>query len=51
MNGDAHATRPSISTRIDAWRQLFAAAHEISLGASPSELPPYGDCHVAAQRP
>lgn len=51
MSGDEHMPRRSIFTRIDAWRQLFAAAHEISLGASPSELPPYGDCHVAAQRP
>jgi Trypsin len=51
MDGDEHTEKPSIFTRIDAWRQLFAAAHEISLGASPSELPPFGDCHVAPQRP
>jgi hypothetical protein len=51
MSGDEHTSRPSLSTRVDAWRQLFAAAQEISLGASPSELPPFGDCHVAPQRP
>jgi hypothetical protein len=50
MRGDEHP-RPSLSTRVDAWRQLFAAAQEISLGASASELPPFGDCHVAPQRP
>jgi hypothetical protein len=37
----------SLFTRVDVWPQLFSAAHEISGGASPSELPPYGECHVA----
>jgi hypothetical protein len=31
-------------TRLDVWRSLFAAAREISNGASPSELPPYRSC-------
>jgi hypothetical protein len=31
-------------TRLDAWRGLFAAAREISNGASSSELPPYRSC-------
>lgn len=31
-------------TRLDVWRGLFAAAREISNGASPSELPPYRSC-------
>jgi hypothetical protein len=35
-------------TRLDVWRHLFSAAHEISLGASPSELPPFGECRLAA---
>lgn len=51
MDGDDRTQGESIFTRIDAWRQLFAAAHEISLGASPSELPPYGECHAPAPRP
>ncbi len=41
----------SVFTRIDVWPQLFATAHEISLGASPSELPPYGECPKPAPRP
>jgi hypothetical protein len=51
MDGDDHTQGPSLFTRSDAWRQLFAAAHEISNGASPSELPPYTDCHAPAPRP
>ncbi len=31
-------------TRLDVWRGLFAAAREISNGASTSELPPYRSC-------
>jgi hypothetical protein len=33
------------------WRQLFAAAHEISQGASASELPPFGECHAQVPTP
>lgn len=33
-------------TRLDVWRGLFAAAREISQGASPSELPPYRSCSL-----
>ncbi len=50
MDGDDATLGDSIFTRIDAWRQLFAAAHEISLGASPSELPPYGECRAVVPR-
>lgn len=31
-------------TRLDVWRGLFAAARELSNGASTSELPPYRSC-------
>lgn len=51
MDGDENTMGASIFTRVDTWRQLFSAAHEISLGASPSELPPYGDCHPSPPRP
>jgi Trypsin len=51
MDGDDQTSGASVFTRLDPWRQLFAAAHEISLGASRSELPPYGDCRPAAPRP
>jgi hypothetical protein len=37
----------SYFTRVDVWPQLFSAAHEIAGGASPSELPPYGECRAA----
>jgi hypothetical protein len=46
MDGDAATEGLSIFTRVDIWPQLFSAAHEISNGASPSELPPYRDCRV-----
>jgi hypothetical protein len=45
MDGDDTTEGLSIFTRVDVWPQLFSAAHEISNGASPSELPPYRDCH------
>jgi hypothetical protein len=48
MAGDEHTKGHSLFTRVDRWSQIFAAAHEISLGASLSELPPYGDCHAPA---
>ena len=51
MAGDARTLGRSMFTRVDVWPQLFSAAHEISLGASPSELPPYGDCRVRARAP
>jgi hypothetical protein len=38
----------SVFTRLDAWAPLFSAAEEISRGASPSELPPYGECHASS---
>jgi hypothetical protein len=41
----------SLFTRVDVWGQLFSAAHEISQGASPGELPPYGECHAPTVRP
>jgi V8-like Glu-specific endopeptidase len=50
MHPDGQTMDTSIFTRVDKWRQLFSAAHEISLGASPSELPPYGECHAPAPR-
>jgi len=51
MNGDPTHLDRTLFTRVDVWSQLFSAAHEISLGASPSELPPYGDCHVPPAKP
>jgi hypothetical protein len=48
MIGDPADKRPSVFTRVDRWGALFSAAEEISKGASPSELPPYGDCHPPA---
>lgn len=44
MDGDDHTQGRSLFTRVDIWPQIFSAAHEIANGASPSELPPYGDC-------
>lgn len=46
MDGDERTQDKSHFTRVDVWPQLFSTAHEISLGASPSELPPYGDCRA-----
>ncbi len=51
MDGDERTQGTSLFTRVDVWPQIFSAAHEISLGASPSELPPYGNCRVRAQAP
>lgn len=48
MDGDEHTMGTSLFTRLDVWPQIFSAAHEISQGASPSELPPYGDCRAPA---
>lgn len=48
MDGDDRTEGLSYFTRVDVWPQLFSAAHEISEGAGPNELPPYGDC--GAQR-
>ena len=42
---------PSVFTRLDVWPQLFAAAHELSLGASLSELPPFGECRLPRRSP
>jgi hypothetical protein len=44
MHPDTKSKGLSVFTRLDVWRQLFATAQEISLGASPGELPPYGEC-------
>lgn len=51
MHGDGHTQDKSLFTRLDVWPQIFSAAHEISLGASPSELPPFGDCRPPAPKP
>lgn len=45
MDSDENTAGLTHYTRLDAWRGLFAAAREISNGASPSELPPYRSCH------
>ncbi|MFT3773903.1 MAG: trypsin-like serine protease [Minicystis sp.] len=50
MDGDDRTSDRTLFTRVDVWPQLFSAAHEISLGASPGELPPYGDCRGAMAR-
>jgi hypothetical protein len=50
MDGDEQTKGRSVFTRVDVWSQLFATAHEISGGASPSELPPYGECHAPTPR-
>jgi Trypsin len=44
MDGDERTSGITHYTRLDVWRGLFAAAREISNGASPSELPPYRSC-------
>lgn len=44
MDGDEHTQGLSVFTRVDVWPQIFSAAQEVSLGASPGELPPFGDC-------
>lgn len=49
MDGDDRTMGLSYFTRVDVWSQLFAAAHEISNGASSSELPPYRDCRASAR--
>lgn len=40
MDGDDRTEAPSVYTRVDAWRSLFATASAIARGSSPSELPP-----------
>lgn len=50
MDGDEVTPGLSYFTRVDVWPQLFSAAHEIANGASPSELPPYGDCRAPRPR-
>jgi hypothetical protein len=44
MDADENTTGASYFTRLDKWPELFSAAREIALGASPSELPPYRSC-------
>ena len=51
MFADENTKGLSVFTRLDVWPQLFATAHEISLGASASELPPYGECAKPGPRP
>lgn len=46
MDNDETTTGLTHYTRLDVWRGLFAAAREISQGASPSELPPYRGCSL-----
>ena len=50
MDGDETTPGLSFFTRVDVWPQIFSAAHEIANGASPGELPPYGDCRAPHQR-
>ena len=50
MDGDENTSGLSFFTRVDVWPQIFSAAHEIASGASPGELPPYGDCKAPHQR-
>lgn len=50
MDGDDATTGLSYFTRVDVWPQIFSAAHEIANGASPGELPPYGDCRAPRTR-
>ncbi len=50
MDGDETTAGLSFFTRVDVWPQIFSAAHEIANGASPGELPPYGDCRAPHQR-
>jgi hypothetical protein len=45
MDGDENTAGTTYFTRLDVWRELFAAAREIAAGASPSELPPYRSCY------
>ena len=49
MDGDTSTQGLSFFTRVDVWPQIFSAAHEVSNSASPSELPPYGECPVPAR--
>lgn len=44
MDHDERTSGLTHYTRLDVWRGLFAAAREISNGASTSELPPYRSC-------
>jgi len=44
MDGDERTSGLTHFTRLDVWRDLFAAAREVSNGASTSELPPYRSC-------
>ncbi len=46
MDNDETTSGLTHYTRLDVWRGLFAAAREISQGASPSELPPYRSCSL-----
>lgn len=44
MDADENTLGTSHFTRLDVWRELFAAARLIADGASPSELPPFRSC-------
>jgi Trypsin len=50
MDGDTSTEGLSFFTRVDVWPQIFSAAHEVSNSASPSELPPYGECPATRTR-
>jgi len=49
MDGDDRTMGLSLFTRVDVWPQIFSAAHEVGNGASPSELPPFGECHLSTR--
>ncbi len=40
MDGDESTKAPSIMARVDAFRNVFAYAHQLAAGATKSELPP-----------
>lgn len=40
MDGDETTKAPSVMARIDAFRNVFAYAHQLAAGVSKSELPP-----------
>jgi hypothetical protein len=44
--GDAPIARLSTFTRVDAWDTLFAAAHQVSRGATPGAIQPLDGCQA-----
>ena len=51
MSVDGIEKKLSVFTRLDKWSQLFVTAQEIAQGASPSELPPFGECRPEPKPP